>query len=67
MPPVSQHRHIYFLKLLSLLVQVQSVIDAMGLRHVSDSRIGGTMIRGVSGGEKRRITIGVQLLRDPGE
>ena len=47
--------------------QVQSVIEDMGLRHVADSRIGGTIVRGVSGGEKRRITIGVQLLRDPGK
>ncbi|KAK3800297.1 hypothetical protein RRG08_062494 [Elysia crispata] len=45
--------------------KVQSVIEDMGLRHVADSRIGGTIVRGVSGGEKRRITIGVQLLRDP--
>ncbi|GFR98642.1 ATP-binding cassette sub-family G member 5 [Elysia marginata] len=45
--------------------KVQGVIEDMGLRHVADSRIGGTIIRGVSGGEKRRITIGVQLLKDP--
>ncbi|GFO10245.1 ATP-binding cassette sub-family g member 5 [Plakobranchus ocellatus] len=45
--------------------KVQTVIEDMGLRQVSDNRIGGTMIRGVSGGEKRRITIGVQLLKDP--
>lgn len=42
------------------------MITEMGLRHVAETRIGGTVIRGVSGGEKRRITIGVQLLRDPG-
>ena len=39
----------------------------MGLTHVADSRIGGAVVRGVSGGEKRRITIGVQLLKDPGK
>ncbi|XP_012940212.1 ATP-binding cassette sub-family G member 5 [Aplysia californica] len=45
--------------------KVQSVILDMGLRDVADSRIGGAVIRGVSGGEKRRITIGVQLLKNP--
>ena len=38
----------------------------MGLRGVADNRIGGAVVRGVSGGEKRRITIGIQLLKDPG-
>ncbi|GFO20501.1 ATP-binding cassette sub-family g member 5 [Plakobranchus ocellatus] len=45
--------------------KVQRVIDDMGLRPVAESRIGGAMIRGVSGGEKRRISIALQLLRDP--
>ncbi|KAK3777342.1 hypothetical protein RRG08_062507 [Elysia crispata] len=45
--------------------KVQKVICDMGLTHVADSRIGGAVVRGVSGGEKRRITIGVQLLKDP--
>ncbi|XP_059144004.1 ATP-binding cassette sub-family G member 5-like [Physella acuta] len=45
--------------------KVESVIRDMGLTHVADNRIGGAVIRGVSGGEKRRITIGVQLLKDP--
>ncbi|CAG5128729.1 unnamed protein product [Candidula unifasciata] len=45
--------------------KVQSVIADMGLQHVAESRIGGAVVRGVSGGEKRRITIGVQLLKDP--
>ncbi|RUS80974.1 hypothetical protein EGW08_011249, partial [Elysia chlorotica] len=45
--------------------KVQRVMCDMGLTHVADSRIGGAVVRGVSGGEKRRITIGVQLLKDP--
>ena len=46
--------------------KVQSVIMDMGLRNNADQRVGGSVVRGVSGGEKRRITIGIQLLKDPG-
>ncbi|KAL8617304.1 hypothetical protein ACOMHN_061018 [Nucella lapillus] len=44
---------------------VDSVINRMGLRAVADSRVGGAVVRGVSGGEKRRVTIAIQLLKDP--
>ena len=50
-----------------ILTQVDNVINRMGLRAVADSRIGGAVVRGLSGGEKRRVTIAVQLLQDPGE
>ncbi|XP_041352324.1 ATP-binding cassette sub-family G member 5-like [Gigantopelta aegis] len=45
--------------------KVQRVINEMGLHHVAESRIGGAVIRGISGGEKRRVTIAIQLLQDP--
>ncbi|XP_025105777.1 LOW QUALITY PROTEIN: ATP-binding cassette sub-family G member 5-like [Pomacea canaliculata] len=45
--------------------KVEAVIAQMGLRVVADSRIGGAVVRGISGGEKRRVTIAIQLLQDP--
>jgi len=47
-------------------LQVAQVITEMGLKDVADSRVGGSIIRGISGGEQRRVTIAIQLLRDPG-
>ena len=43
------------------------MIAEMGLRHIADSRIGGSIERGISGGEMRRVSIAVQLLQDPSE
>ncbi|XP_045159980.2 ATP-binding cassette sub-family G member 5-like [Mercenaria mercenaria] len=45
--------------------KVSKVIQQMGLKDVADSRIGSSIIRGISGGEQRRVTIAIQLLKDP--
>ncbi|ESO86758.1 hypothetical protein LOTGIDRAFT_128295 [Lottia gigantea] len=45
--------------------QVDKVIQDLGLKSVADSLIGATINRGISGGERRRVTIAVQLLQDP--
>eukprot|EP00042_Codosiga_hollandica_P030430 m.176826 g.176826 ORF g.176826 m.176826 type:complete len:358 (+) comp53359_c0_seq8:38-1111(+) len=46
--------------------KVDEIISELGLRHVRDSQVGGTDdIRGISGGERRRVSIGVQLLTSP--
>ncbi|XP_052270899.1 ATP-binding cassette sub-family G member 8-like isoform X1 [Dreissena polymorpha] len=45
--------------------RVDSVILELGLSHVADSKVGGAEDRGVSGGERRRVSIGAQLLLDP--
>ncbi|XP_069118278.1 ATP-binding cassette sub-family G member 5-like [Argopecten irradians] len=49
---------------MSFSLQVEKIIQQMGLSPVADTKIGGSIIRGISGGEKRRVTIGVQLLQD---
>ncbi|XP_067681293.1 ATP-binding cassette sub-family G member 8-like [Haliotis asinina] len=45
--------------------RVKNVMSELGLSHVADTRVGNSEIRGVSGGERRRISIGIQLLVDP--
>ncbi|KAM4065685.1 ABC transporter [Hirsutella rhossiliensis] len=44
---------------------VDEVIRELGLKDCADTRIGSSQHRGCSGGEKRRVSIGVQLLANP--
>ncbi|KAI9360404.1 hypothetical protein DFJ73DRAFT_79391 [Zopfochytrium polystomum] len=44
---------------------VNEVMESLGLAHVADSRVGGFGRRGISGGEKRRVSIGVELVTSP--
>ncbi|KAF2746946.1 P-loop containing nucleoside triphosphate hydrolase protein [Sporormia fimetaria CBS 119925] len=44
---------------------VEEVIIELGLKEAADTRIGNHEHRGCSGGEKRRTSIGVQLLSNP--
>ncbi|KAF8981030.1 hypothetical protein BGZ46_003324 [Entomortierella lignicola] len=47
------------------LSRVESVMQELNLTHIKDTKVGGTVIRGISGGEKRRVTIGIELLSSP--
>lgn len=44
---------------------VEEVILELGLKECADTRIGNNIHKGCSGGEKRRTSIGVQLLSNP--
>jgi ABC-type multidrug transport system ATPase subunit len=44
---------------------VAAVIQELGLKECADTRIGSSLHAGCSGGEKRRVSIGVQLLANP--
>ncbi|XP_006345760.1 ABC transporter G family member 5 [Solanum tuberosum] len=46
--------------------RVKCLIQELGLEHVAGARIGDDRIRGISGGERRRVSIGVELIHDPG-
>ncbi|OAY28760.1 hypothetical protein MANES_15G092400v8 [Manihot esculenta] len=45
--------------------RVKKLMKELGLEHVAASRIGKGSNRGISGGERRRVSIGVDLVHDP--
>ncbi|KAK4349066.1 hypothetical protein RND71_031821 [Anisodus tanguticus] len=45
--------------------RVQALIDQLGLRNAAKTVIGDEGHRGVSGGERRRISIGIDIIHDP--
>lgn len=49
----------------AVAAKVQSLMRELGLEHVADVRIGDDKVRGISGGEKRRVSIGVDVVHDP--
>ncbi|XP_068795770.1 ATP-binding cassette sub-family G member 8 [Struthio camelus] len=46
--------------------RVEDVIAELRLRQCANTRVGNQYLRGISGGERRRVSIGVQLLWNPG-
>ena len=47
------------------LARVDEVIAVLKLTKCQNTRIGGPLIKGVSGGERKRTSIGVELITDP--
>ncbi|KAF9086504.1 hypothetical protein BGX23_008831 [Mortierella sp. AD031] len=47
------------------LARVDAVMEELNLTHIKNTKVGGAVIRGISGGEKRRVTIGIELLSSP--
>ncbi|KAK8542046.1 hypothetical protein V6N13_137381 [Hibiscus sabdariffa] len=45
--------------------RVRALIDQLGLRNAAKTVIGDEGHRGVSGGERRRVSIGVDIIHDP--
>ncbi|WEW60487.1 hypothetical protein PRK78_005974 [Emydomyces testavorans] len=43
----------------------EDILLKMGLKDCADNLIGNNLIKGISGGEKRRVTIAIQILTDP--
>lgn len=44
---------------------VERLLDRMGLAHVRDTLIGGEHVRGISGGQRKRVNIAIELITEP--
>jgi ABC-type multidrug transport system ATPase subunit/ABC-type multidrug transport system permease subunit len=45
--------------------RVDSLISDLGLKACADTVVGNELVRGISGGERRRVSIAIQILADP--
>jgi ATP-binding cassette subfamily G (WHITE) protein 2 len=45
--------------------RIQEILTLMGLDHCKDVIIGDTKRKGISGGERKRVCVGMELLRKP--
>ncbi|XP_026528423.1 ATP-binding cassette sub-family G member 2-like isoform X1 [Notechis scutatus] len=45
--------------------RINQIIKELGLTKVADSKVGTQFIRGISGGERKRTNIGMELITDP--
>ncbi|KAJ2664176.1 hypothetical protein IWW48_000945 [Coemansia sp. RSA 1200] len=45
--------------------RVEEVMRQLRLSHIANSRIGGEGKRGISGGERKRVSIGIELVTEP--
>lgn len=45
--------------------KVERLLQELGLFHVADSFVGDEEKRGISGGERKRVSIGVEMIHDP--
>jgi ABC-type multidrug transport system ATPase subunit len=45
--------------------RVQIVMEALKLEEVADTKVGGAFHRGISGGERRRVSVGMEFLTSP--
>lgn len=45
--------------------RAEAVLLKLGLKDCADTLIGSELVKGISGGEKRRVSIAIQILTDP--
>lgn len=45
--------------------RVEEIVKELRLNKCQNTKIGGPLIKGVSGGERKRTSIGVELITDP--
>lgn len=47
------------------IARAEEVLLMMGLKDCADIYVGGELLKGISGGEKRRLSLAVQMISDP--
>ena len=47
------------------LLRVEAVMHLLGIEHIADTKVGDESARGISGGEKKRVSIAMELVADP--
>ncbi|BEI93776.1 uncharacterized protein CcaverHIS019_0602350 [Cutaneotrichosporon cavernicola] len=50
---------------LKKIARAETVLRMLGLKDCADLPVGGPLIKGISGGEKRRLSLAVQMINDP--
>lgn len=45
--------------------KVDQIVSALKLEKCQNTKIGNSLEKGISGGEKRRVSIGIELISDP--
>jgi len=44
---------------------VDALIEELGLQSCADTMIGGALIKGISGGQKKRTSVGIEIITNP--
>ena len=44
---------------------VDAMLEELGLENCADVMIGGALIKGISGGQKKRTSIGIEIITNP--
>ncbi|WRT65356.1 uncharacterized protein IL334_002299 [Kwoniella shivajii] len=47
------------------VARAETVLRMLGLKDCADLPVGGQLLKGISGGEKRRLSLAVQMINDP--
>jgi ABC-type multidrug transport system ATPase subunit len=47
------------------LARAEEVLKMLGLRDCADGVVGGELLKGISGGEKRRLSLACEMINDP--
>jgi ABC-type multidrug transport system ATPase subunit len=47
------------------VARAEEILRATGLKNCADNLVGSEIVKGISGGEKRRLSLAIALLSDP--